>query len=424
MSWITHNGRRVPAKPDDTVASALYRAGVRVFSRSVKLHRPRGLYCGVGKCGQCMMRIGGAPSVRACMTPVREGLSVEDQNCWPSARWDVYGLLRFTPRSFDPQRAGIGLPQARPLFHAIVRRMAGWGTVPDPIEPQQVGAVERRDVDLLVVGSGPSGLSAAISAAQAGARVLVLEENPRLGGRLARERGDLAARLLARARSLGVELHARATVAGIYPEGDVAAVFPDRLVRLRPRRIVLATGAPEAGDRFPNNDLPGVMSLSCALELASRDVAPGRRIVVVGDDERGVTLKVLLDGRAKVTLLPEARVLRARGFSRLRSIVVSDGGRKRRVRADVLCVAATRRPAIELAQQAGASLVERHGALVPATDADGRCAPGVFACGDLVAPGGIEAAMVSGERVGAAAARSGSQLSADPPLRTGVAAHV
>jgi len=77
------NGKPVEARAGDTVASALYRSGQRIFSRSFKFHRPRGLLCANGKCPNCLMNVDSAPNIRTCVTPAREGMRVEHQNAWP-----------------------------------------------------------------------------------------------------------------------------------------------------------------------------------------------------------------------------------------------------------------------------------------------------------------------------------------------------
>src|SRR5205814_2328677 len=82
------NGRSIEARPGDTVASALYRAGRRIFTRSFKYHRPRGLLCLAGKCPNCMMNVDGAPNVRACITPARAGIQIRHQNAYPSLEND------------------------------------------------------------------------------------------------------------------------------------------------------------------------------------------------------------------------------------------------------------------------------------------------------------------------------------------------
>ncbi|MGD0509705.1 MAG: 2Fe-2S iron-sulfur cluster-binding protein, partial [Terriglobales bacterium] len=126
------DGKTVNARPGDTVASALYRAGQRIFSRSFKYHRPRGLLCLAGKCPNCLMNVDGAPNVRTCMTPVRAGMRVTHQNAYPSLEKDCLAVVQhfdwlmpvgwYYKTMTDPR-----------VWHAaepFVRKIAGLGTPP------------------------------------------------------------------------------------------------------------------------------------------------------------------------------------------------------------------------------------------------------------------------------------------------------
>src|SRR2546425_12891652 len=94
MPSINFEGRSIPLRPEDTIASALYRAGVRVFSRSFKYHRPRGLYCLTGDCANCLVTVGGEPAVRACCTPAAEGQAVRRETAgWPSVDFDGFSTI-------------------------------------------------------------------------------------------------------------------------------------------------------------------------------------------------------------------------------------------------------------------------------------------------------------------------------------------
>ena len=88
------NGKPVKARAGDTVASALYRSGQRIFTRSFKYHRPRGLLCLSGKCPNCLMNVDGTPNVRTCMTPVRAGMRVTHQNAYPSLEHDWLSMVQ------------------------------------------------------------------------------------------------------------------------------------------------------------------------------------------------------------------------------------------------------------------------------------------------------------------------------------------
>lgn len=92
MGSLDFEGREVPLEESDTVASALYRAGVRTFSRSFKYHRRRGLYCLTGDCPNCLLSVDGEPAVRSCTTPANDGMRVEREEGWPSAEFDLLSL--------------------------------------------------------------------------------------------------------------------------------------------------------------------------------------------------------------------------------------------------------------------------------------------------------------------------------------------
>ncbi|MFQ5692642.1 MAG: 2Fe-2S iron-sulfur cluster-binding protein, partial [Nitrospinota bacterium] len=126
------DGRSYPACRGDTIASALYAAGVRVLSRSFKYHRPRGLFCVSGNCPNCLVEADGEPSVRACTTPVREGMEVRGQNAWPSVGRDVLSVVdrldAFLPPGFYYRR--FHRPRWMwPLYDRVLRRMAGLGRI-------------------------------------------------------------------------------------------------------------------------------------------------------------------------------------------------------------------------------------------------------------------------------------------------------
>src|SRR5581483_3677306 len=126
------DGRAIRAFEGETVGAALHAHGERTLMRSIKYHRPRGLFCCTGKCAGCMMRVDGVPNVRACVTPAHDGMLVETQNAFPSARHDLFGVIdRAYPRVLDVHDQFARAPWLRPIHHAIVRRMAGFGKLPD-----------------------------------------------------------------------------------------------------------------------------------------------------------------------------------------------------------------------------------------------------------------------------------------------------
>src|SRR5262249_14715459 len=184
---FTFEDRTVHAVAGQSIAAALYHAGVRVFTRSFKYHRPRGLFCVSGDCPNCMMEVDGRPNVRTCVEPVRQGQVVRSQNCWPSLNFDVLRIfdkldyflpVGFYYKSFHKPR------WVWPIFEHVVRQIAGLGRVDVNAKPPATAEVEHLHTEVCVIGGGPSGMAAATASAGAGASVLLLERMPRLGGRL------------------------------------------------------------------------------------------------------------------------------------------------------------------------------------------------------------------------------------------------
>src|SRR3990170_6767790 len=203
MGSFDFEGHEVPLEEGDTVASALYRAGVRTFTRSFKYHRRRGLYCMTGDCPNCTVTADGEPGVRSCTTPVREGMKIERETGWPSTERDLLAIAdrfhKLMPVGFY-YKTFIRPRFAWPVAERLIRRATGLGRLPEDGTPQTPTARHLRTT-VLVVGAGTAGLAAAVEAARAGERVVVCDEAP-IGSRLA------PGRTLDRVRALEAEIRA------------------------------------------------------------------------------------------------------------------------------------------------------------------------------------------------------------------------
>ena len=238
---FTFDGQSFSAYEGDTIASALATAGITTFSRSFKYHRRRGLLCVAGRCPNCLVQVDDQPNVRACVTPVTAGMKVVSQNAWPSLERDAMSLIqrvsRFLPVGFYYKT--FMRPQALwPTYERFIRRAAGLGQV-DPASEPQHPAKGFKHADVAIIGGGPAGLSAAQAAAQTGARVILLEADPVLGGHLRwtqeKETNPL--------RSLeNVEILTNTSVIGIYDDLWIGAKQHDQLIKLRAKALVIATG--------------------------------------------------------------------------------------------------------------------------------------------------------------------------------------
>ncbi|GAC1431409.1 MAG: FAD-dependent oxidoreductase [Chloroflexota bacterium] len=324
---FTFDGQTIEAYAGDTVASAAYAAGIRLFSRSFKYHRPRGLLCCTGRCPNCLVSVDGTPNVRACTTPVAEGLRVEPQNAFPSLRHDALAAFDLVDRLLPPgfyYKTFIYPRRAWPLYEAVLRHVAGLGTVDFSREGHTQAVRRHLHPDVAVIGGGVAGLSAALAAAETGLRVVVVDENPQLGGHLRGETqvydealefsgqtGHAIATALAErvAAQPSLEVLTGAHVFGLY-EGNLLGVAQgDTLIEVRARQIVVATGVAEHPLVFGNNDLPGVMLGSAASRLVRLwGIKPAARAVVVSAHDEGLRVAVdLLDAGVAVAAVAEHR---------------------------------------------------------------------------------------------------------------------
>jgi sarcosine oxidase, subunit alpha len=434
---FSFDGSEYTAFEGDTIGSALYAAGRRTFSRSFKYHRRRGLMCCAGQCPNCLVQVDDAPGVRACTEPVREGMQVVHMNASPSLELDAMRATDLVGGPFTPPgfyyKTFIRPRRLWPLYEKVLRHAAGLGRVRrSQREREWRTEYRRRHADVLVVGGGAAGLSAAIAAAKRGADVVLADEGPEPGGRLLAEGGETYAReLAARVRELGVELLVNAPALGAF-DGLVPVWQGHTLHQIRSRCQIYATGAIEQPLVFPGNDLPGVMLSGGALRLIGLyAVQPGTRAVVATVDDRGlyaalalldagVEVACVADLRPKwsfeptrrleaagVELMNDATVLEARGRSQLQGVVVgapgADEGDGRTIGCDLLVVSGGSSPATSLITQAGGrtSYDGEHGHFALA-----ELPPSAYAAGEVAGRGLTDAAVLSGAVAGADAAHS------------------
>lgn len=384
------DGGRVRGFQGDTVASALYAQGTRVFSRSFKYHRPRGLLCCSGNCPNCLVTVGDEPNVRACTRPVEPGLQVRSQNAWPSLGFDLLSLLDklhwLMPVGFYYK--ALHRPKALWLLaRRLIRRVGGLGSIDINATHETEYSSRNLHADIAVVGGGPAGMSAALSSAETGASVILVDDQPALGGHLRysrRPEADTASQLAEQvAQSPNIQTLSNATVFGLYQDKLLAILNSDGLVRLRAWQVVLATGAQESPLLFENNDLPGVMLASAARRLMSLyGVRPGRQAVVATETpqgyeaalqllDAGVRVAAVIDAsetpsgdavealrQSGVTVLTGHRVVKAVGRGRVKAAIVSPNGNPneaRRIRCDLLCMSGEFQPVDALLHQMGPS---------------------------------------------------------------------
>ena len=348
------NGKKKSAFPGDTIASALAADGVRVLSRSMKYHRPRGLLTADYWDPNGFVQVGDDPNVRAGHRLVEDGMKVEAQNVWPSLERDVKaanGLVgRFLSAGFY-YKTFIRPQFLWPTYERILARFAPGGEI-DLDTPHRYHDKRYTHPDVVVAGGGPAGMAAAASAAAAGARVMLVEHGHRLGGHLLWGSDDdraLASELAAAVEAAGVEVLTDSTVTGRYEDNWVAIVqrshpiAVERLIKARAKTLVVAPGLIERPYVFAGNDKPGVMLSGAVRRLVNMyAVRPGERAVVMtanGDGDSAVA--DLERAGVEVTRVVDARggetVTEAHGPAKsVASVVLGDGST---VDADLLVTA-------------------------------------------------------------------------------------
>jgi sarcosine oxidase, subunit alpha len=423
------NGRRFSGFAGDTLASALLANGVQLVGRSFKLHRPRGIFsCGVEEpTGLVDLSTGATrtPNMRSTLVELYDGLVAASVNCWPSVGFDV-GAINSRMAALLP--AGFyyktfNWPNWQ-LFEPAIRRMAGLGRAsgePDPDRYEEVAA----QADVLVAGGGIAGLSAAVSAAEAGADTLLLASGPTLGGALAWRADPRVTDLIARAERCGVRHMTRTLAFGIYdhnlvcarevlqsPAGRAAAggMLRERLWKIRARAVIAATGAFERPVIFPNNDRPGVMLAGAADKYVHAfGVACGQRVVIAANSDSayrvaaslrgaGVQVVAVVDRRpradigteaAQVHTLVNAGIAEVGGAKAVRNCTVFSTDidvPPERLECDLILSAGGHAPAVHLHSQAGGKLrwLEESAMFVPEGAAPGVWSTG--ACAGIFSP--------------------------------------
>ncbi|WP_425053040.1 sarcosine oxidase subunit alpha family protein [Psychromarinibacter sp. S121] len=477
---FSFDGRRYVGHPGDTLASALLANGVKLMGRSFKYHRPRGVLSAGSEEPNALVELRTGPrqepNTRATVAELFDGLEARSQNRFPSLGFDLLGVndlfAPFLTAGFYYKT--FMWPKAfwEKLYEPAIRRAAGLGRLsmePDP-DAYDKGFLH---CDLLVIGGGAAGLSAALTAGHAGARVVLADEDFRLGGRLLAESHllddapapDWVRMVEAELASLpNVRVLTRTTVFGAYDHGiygavervsdhlaDPAGRVRQTLWRITAKRTVLAGGATERHVPFRNNDRPGIMLAGAMRAYANRwavsPVARGERVAIFTNNDdghrtavdllaKGVPVLAVIDPREDAPrlggyqVMAGATVTGARGRLGLRSIEVTRNGQPEWLECSALGVSGGWNPNVNLASHHRGRPVwsEDHLAFLPGGDLPS----GMTVAGAAAGQGSTHAALHDGvaqaraalDALGIAASETAVPVAEDAPLRQTAFWHV
>lgn len=457
---FTFDGRRYQGFEGDTLASALIANGVKIVARSFKYHRPRGVYAAsVDEPNALVTLRTGArrePNIQATMIELYEGLIAAGQNCWPSLELDLMividWLSPFLAAGFYYKTMMGPTRKAWMFYEYFIRHAAGMGMATMASDPDQYEKVNEF-CDVMIVGAGPAGISAACAAAESGAKVFLVEQSSDLGGALLSESVGAETdewlktriRLLENAENLTVLK--RTTVYGAYDHGifgllervsdhldqPLSGTVRQRMWIIRVGQTILATGALERPIVFSGNDLPGIMLAGAArCYLNKYGVLPGKKVVVFTNNDSAYQVAIdLAEAGAKVTLT-EARslapatlkdqaesvgvkilaskvVLKANGRKLLHSVNLAEfdadtsnvGANRTTLLCDLLCVSGGWSPTLHLLLQRSARPVFDSSL---ATFVPGETPPGFIVAGAATGCFDTQGCLQSGREAGTKAA--------------------
>ncbi len=413
---IYYEGEPIKTHKGETIASTLYDNGVKEFRKSGEDHRPRGFFCAIGKCSSCLMRVDGVPNVRTCITMAKDGMEIEEQEGFPELPDDKRGLS------------------------------------PD--------SVESEERDMVVIGSGPAGLKAGITAANAGAEVTIVDENPILGGQLIKQTHKFFGSADKDAGTRGIKISenlvtkikehdniktmVKTSATGIYEDSVGVYKNIEKFKKIKAEKVIVATGASEKIINFPNNDKPGVYGAGGVQTLMNvYGVKPGNDLLMVGAGnvglivayqllQAGINVKAIIEGaeeiggyyvhaakirRLGVPILTKHTIKNVKGDEKVEGAVVAEldenwdivEGSEREMEVDTVALAVGLSPSYKLLHQSGCGIkyVPSLGGYVPKKNERMKTTrDNIYVAGDVSGVEEATTAMLEGVIAGASSALS------------------
>jgi sarcosine oxidase subunit alpha len=443
------DGNPMKAFENESLLAALYADGIRVFSKSIKYHRPRGFFCAIGRCSSCLMEVDGVPNVRTCITKVKDGMHVKRQKSFTDKFAPFLNRLNLSPLVYNKL---FTKPEIiyKPAMK-ILRQFTGQGSFSKHIEKpgeQNMGINKELSVELLIVGGGPAGLSAALEAGQKCDDVIIVDDKEQLGGQLNRQThmffSDVKYAAGKRGFKLGEELVKKISnlkTVRVLPKANAIAYYPaenkmlikradDTSLIVKAKKYIVATGAYEKTLLFENNDLPGVYGAGGVQTLLNiYGVKPGNNGLMLGTGnvslivafqllQAGIDVEAIVAPSFKrvsgylvnaskirrhgVPIITRHTVLKALGKQRVAGALIVEldekykpiEGTEKKVDCDFICMGVGLTPSYDMIQLFNPQMVysSELGGFVPVRDKQFRFVENAYIAGDC---GGVEEATIA-----------------------------
>ncbi len=258
---FSFNGKQVSGKKGEMLSSALIANGIQIFGHHPKDHAPQGIFCANGQCAQCTVIVDGI-AVKSCMTPLQANVKVES--------------------------------------------VEGYPALPEDDEEVVFQEIETVETDVLIIGAGPAGLQAALTLGKLGAKIILVDDKDRLGGKLllqthkffgsvtdsyAGTRGIEIAKILEKEVQLypNIDIWLNSPCIGVFSDQLVGILKEEIYLHVKPKKLLVATGAREKMLAFPGNTLPGVYGAGAFQTLVNRDlVKSSEQIFIIGGGNVGI----------------------------------------------------------------------------------------------------------------------------------------
>lgn len=386
------DGEGVEGYEDEPLAAALHANGTTFLSRSIRYYRPRGVFDLQPSCRSALVDVNGIPDVNPSEVPCRDSLKVTGATQGVPLVVRLFSPMLNTSFQHNPL---VRNKLLWPAVRSLVKNNANNPELPSEHKNESLGCADPAttlDTDIVVIGAGIAGLEAAYEAARNGLEVMVIDDQPKAGGKLRydtsiplgfKDEGQVIVKnLIEKVESCGVKLLLRTGVIGFYEDGLIAYKSDEplggRFYRLNAKEFVLAPGRVEIPSVFVNNDLPGIISSSMSLRLLNEyGTLPGQRCIIIGATDEGYRVASQLkrhginltiadrkirsrqeyvDLAKDVDTVLDVKSVRARGRHSVEGVSLATDGEVKELAADFVVSSSLQSADIRLPAQAGITI--------------------------------------------------------------------